>query len=180
MSRTAVFLDRDGVLNAALVSAGLPGSPREEEELELLPGVEEACAQLADAGLVLIVVTNQPDISRGLVHPNVVENLNKRLLDSLALDGVIVCPHDDGDACACRKPKPGMLLEGASKWDIDLSRSVMVGDRWRDIEAGKAAGTRTVFVDRSYNEPAPEHPDLTVKELHESVPWIIRTAGQQR
>jgi D-glycero-D-manno-heptose 1,7-bisphosphate phosphatase len=180
VSRPAVFLDRDGVLNAALVSAGLPGSPREEEELELLPGVEEACAQLADAGLVLIVVTNQPDISRGLVDPNVVENLNKRLLESLALHDVIVCPHDDGDACACRKPKPGMLLEGASKWDIDLSRSVMVGDRWRDIEAGKAAGTRTVFVDRNYDESAPEHPDLTVKELHESVPWIIEMAGQQR
>jgi D-glycero-D-manno-heptose 1,7-bisphosphate phosphatase len=180
MSRPAVFLDRDGVLNAALVSAGLPGSPREEEELKLLPGVEEACAQLAGAGLVLIVVSNQPDIARGLVDPNVVDNLNKRLLDSLALDGVIVCPHDDGDACACRKPKPGMLLEGASKWDIDLSRSVMVGDRWRDIDAGKAAGTRTVFIDRNYGEPAPNHPDLTVKELHDSVPWIIQTVGQQR
>jgi len=180
MSRPAVFLDRDGVLNAALVSAGLPGSPREAGELQLLPGVEEACAQLADAGLVLIVVTNQPDIARGLVDPTVVDSLNGQLRKSLALNDVIVCPHDDGDACACRKPKPGMLLEGASRWDIDLSRSVMVGDRWRDIEAGRAAGTRTVFVDRAYDEPAPEHPDLTVNELHESVPWIIQTAGQQR
>lgn len=180
MSRPGVFLDRDGVLNAALVKAGLPGSPREEEELQLLPGVEEACAQLTDAGLVLIVVTNQPDIARGLVDPTVVHNLNEQLRKSLALHDVIVCPHDDGDACECRKPKPGMLLEGASKWDIDLSRSVMVGDRWRDIEAGRAAGTRTVFVDRAYDEPAPEHPDLTVNELHESVQWIIQTAGQRR
>jgi D-glycero-D-manno-heptose 1,7-bisphosphate phosphatase len=178
--RAAVFLDRDGVLNAALVSAGVPEPPRRPEDLELLPGVEQACAQLADAGLVLIVVTNQPDIARGLVDRNVVDNLNKRLLDSVALRDVIVCPHDDGDACACRKPKPGMLLEGASKWGIDLSRSVMVGDRWRDIEAGRAAGTRTVFIDRGYDEPAPEHPDLTVNELHESVPWIIQTAGPQR
>jgi D-glycero-D-manno-heptose 1,7-bisphosphate phosphatase len=178
--RAAVFLDRDGVLNAALVTAGVPEPPRRPEDLELLPGVKEACAQLAEAGLVLIVVTNQPDIARGLVERNVVDNLNKRLLDSVALHDVIVCPHDDGDACACRKPKPGMLLEGASKWDIDLSRSVMVGDRWRDIEAGRAAGTRTVFVDRAYGEPAPEDPDLTVKELHESVPWIIQTAEQQR
>jgi D-glycero-D-manno-heptose 1,7-bisphosphate phosphatase len=180
MSRPGVFLDRDGVLNAALVTAGLPGSPREREELELLPGVQDACAQLSDAGLVLIVVTNQPDIARGLVDPLVVEDLNKQLLRSLALHDVIVCPHDDGDACACRKPKPGMLLEGASRWDIDLSRSVMVGDRWRDIEAGRAAGTRTVFVDRGYDEPAPDHPDLIVNELHESVPWIIQTAGQRR
>ena len=180
MSRPGVFLDRDGVLNAALVTAGRPGSPREREELELLPGVQDACAQLADAGLVLIVVTNQPDIARGLVDPVVVDDLNRQLLGSLALHDVIVCPHDDGDACACRKPKPGMLLEGASRWDIDLSQSVMVGDRWRDIEAGRAAGTRTVFVDRGYDEPAPDNPNLTVKELHESVPWIIRTAGQHR
>jgi len=179
MSRPGVFLDRDGVLNRALVTAGRPEPPREPEQFELLPGVSEACAQLTDAGLVLIVVTNQPDIARGLLDPAVVDRLNKQLLGSLALHDVIVCPHDDGDACDCRKPKPGMLLEGASRWDIDLSRSVMVGDRWRDIEAGRAAGTRTVFVDRGYDEPAPDHPDLTVKELHESVPWIIRTAGQQ-
>jgi D-glycero-D-manno-heptose 1,7-bisphosphate phosphatase len=180
VSRPGVFLDRDGVLNAALVSAGLPFPPRDEAELQLLPGVERACAQLADAGLVLIVVTNQPDIARGLVDPTAVDSLNKRLRESVALDDVIVCPHDDGDACECRKPKPGMLLEGASRWDIDLSRSVMVGDRWRDIEAGRAAGTRTVFVDRAYEEQAPENPDLTVNELHESVEWIIQTAGQQR
>jgi D-glycero-D-manno-heptose 1,7-bisphosphate phosphatase len=180
MSRAGVFLDRDGVLNEAVVTAGLPEPPREPSELELLPQVEEACAQLADAGLVLIVVTNQPDIARGLVDRATVDDLNKRLLGSLALHDVIVCPHDDGDACACRKPKPGMLLEGASRWDIDLGHSVMVGDRWRDIQAGRAAGTHTVFVDRGYDEPAPQHPDLTVKELYESVPWIIRTAGQQR
>jgi D-glycero-D-manno-heptose 1,7-bisphosphate phosphatase len=174
-----VFLDRDGVLNAPLMSDGLPGSPRDTSELELLPGVEEACAQLADAGLVLVVVTNQPDIARGKVDAAVVEELNKRLLGSLALHDVIVCPHDDGDGCDCRKPKPGMLLEGASRWDIDLSQSVMVGDRWRDIEAGRAAGTRTVFVERGYEEPAPDDPDLTVSELYESVPWIIRTAGRE-
>lgn len=180
MSRPGVFLDRDGVLNAALVTAGHPEPPRESEQFELLPGASEACAQLAAAGLVLIVVTNQPDIARGLVDSALVDRLNKQLLGSLALHDVIVCPHDDGDACDCRKPKPGMLLEGASRWDIDLSRSVMVGDRWRDIGAGRAAGTRTVFVDRGYDEPAPDHPDLTVKELYEGVPWIIQTAGQQR
>jgi D-glycero-D-manno-heptose 1,7-bisphosphate phosphatase len=179
MSRPAVFLDRDGVLNAAPVTDGRPGAPRDAEGMELLPHVDQACRELKDAGLVLVVVTNQPDIARGTVDPDQVREINERLLKSLALDDVIVCPHDDRDRCACRKPKPGMLLDAASRLGLDLGRSVMVGDRWRDVEAGRAAGTRTVFVDRHYDEPAPEDPDLTVGELHESVSWIIRTAGQQ-
>ncbi|WP_028057985.1 D-glycero-alpha-D-manno-heptose-1,7-bisphosphate 7-phosphatase [Candidatus Solirubrobacter pratensis] len=175
MSRPAVFLDRDGVLNEAPLVAGRPHPPATPDAIALLPGVAEACSELRAAGLPLIVVTNQPDIARGTQSRAAVDAINARLRELVDVDEVVVCPHDDDDACACRKPRPGMLLDAARRWDVGLGRSVMVGDRWRDIEAGRAAGTKTVFLDRSYDEPAPDAADLTVTELKESVTWIIET-----
>lgn len=176
MSRRAVFLDRDGVLVAARIVDGRPHPPRGGADVELLPGVAEACEALHDAGLLLIVVTNQPDIARGELEPEIVRAINDRLEAELGLDDVIVCPHDDGDGCECRKPLPGMILDAAGRWDLDLPRSVTVGDRWRDIEAGKAAGTLTLYIDRGYREPAPPQPDQTVGELKEGVKWIVESA----
>jgi D-glycero-D-manno-heptose 1,7-bisphosphate phosphatase len=177
VSRAAAFLDRDGVLNAPVVVDGRPCPPASVDGLELLPGVSEACRDLAAAGMALIVVTNPPVIARGTADAAVVDTINRRLQEELGLDEVVVCPHDDREGCDCRKPKPGMLLAAAERWDVDLARSVMVGDRWRDIAAGRAAGTRTVFIDRHYREQAPDRPDLTVTELQESVPWIIETTA---
>ena len=179
MSAPAVFLDRDGVLNAARVVEGRPYPPGDVSELNVLPGAGPSCRRLAEAGLRLIVVTNQPDVARGTQSLEAVREINDRLAAELGLDAVLVCPHDDADGCSCRKPLPGMLLQAAGAWDIDLAGSVMVGDRWRDIEAGRAAGARTVFVDRRYDEPAPVDPDLTVSELEESVPWIIETTARR-
>jgi D-glycero-D-manno-heptose 1,7-bisphosphate phosphatase len=144
-------------------------------ELELLPGVADACEQLSAAGLKLICITNQPDIARGTQDPVVVDAINARLRELIVLDDVEVCPHDDGQ-CDCRKPLPGMILRAARRHDIDLTRSVTVGDRWRDVEAGRNAGTRTVFIDRGYAEKQPDPADLTVAGLQESIPWILRTA----
>jgi D-glycero-D-manno-heptose 1,7-bisphosphate phosphatase len=175
MSRPAVFLDRDGVLNQPTLVHGRPYPPRTPEAVELLPGVAQSCAQLRAAGLPLIVVTNQPDIARGTQSPAAVYAINARLRELVDVDDLVVCPHDDADQCACRKPRPGMLLDAARRWDVALDRSVMVGDRWRDIAAGRAAGTKTVFLDRSYDEPVPDTADLTVNELKESVTWIIET-----
>ena len=177
MSRAGVFLDRDGVLNAPRVVDGRPYPPRTLDELEVLPGVEDACRELAQAGLALIAVTNQPDIARGDAAEGDVQALNDALRERLGLDEVVMCPHDDADACDCRKPLPGMIISAARRWEIDLGRSVTVGDRWKDIAAGRAAGTRTVFIDRHYDEPAPTAPDLTVGELHQSVPWILETTA---
>lgn len=173
-----MFIDRDGVLNEPLVRDGLPYPPEAATDLRLLPRIAESCASLRAAGLALIVVTNQPDIARGTVDPAVVDSINGRLRRLLGLDEVVVCPHDDTDGCDCRKPKPGMILQAATERNIDLGRSVMVGDRWRDVAAGHAAGVKTVFVDRGYAEPISETPDLTVKELHEAVPWILAQTAQ--
>jgi D-glycero-D-manno-heptose 1,7-bisphosphate phosphatase len=169
----AVFLDRDGVLNAAVVRGGKPFPPQSEAELQILPGVEEACAQLRGAGLRLIVVSNQPDIGRGTQTRVEVDRINMVLRDRLRLDDVRICPHDDSDGCACRKPAPGLILEASRAWRISLSRSVMVGDRWRDVEAGARAGCKTVFVDHGYTEKKPASPDLVVASLADAVPWIL-------
>jgi D-glycero-D-manno-heptose 1,7-bisphosphate phosphatase len=179
-TRPAVFLDRDGVLNRAHVVDGVPHPPDSVQQLELLPGVEEACRRLREAGLLLIVVTNQPDVARGTQTLQEVEALNRELGSRLPLDEIRVCPHDDADECECRKPAPGMLLDAARERGIDLERSVMVGDRWRDVEAGRRAGCKTVFIDWGYSERAPEAPDLIVRQLDEAVPWILEISLEGR
>lgn len=172
MKKRAVFLDRDGVLNAVVVRDGRPFPPMSEDDLHLLPGVAEACHVLRDAGFLLIMVTNQPDIARGTMSEDIVTSINGRLQRELSLDGVSVCPHD-GDGCDCRKPKPGLLLEAANRLGIDLSASYMVGDRWRDTEAGQNAGCCAVFIDYGYREQHPKPPYHRVTSLREAASWII-------
>jgi D-glycero-D-manno-heptose 1,7-bisphosphate phosphatase len=174
----AVFLDRDGVLNAAVVRAGRPYPPEDPSEVELLPGVEDACAQLRAAGFELVVVTNQPDVARGTQTLEAVDRINDLLRAALPLDEIVVCPHDDADGCECRKPKPGMLVDTARRRGLDLSASFMVGDRWRDVEAGRRAGCRTIFVDRGYDEPS-TRPDVTVAGLAQAADWILNRLQTQ-
>jgi D-glycero-D-manno-heptose 1,7-bisphosphate phosphatase len=173
MLRRAVFLDRDGVLITAVVRDGRPYPPGSLAEMTLLPGVEDACARLKQSGFLLIVVTNQPDIARGTAAKGEVEAINAELQARLFLDEVCVCPHDDADNCACRKPKPGFLLDAAHRWNIDLAKSFMIGDRWRDVEAGRAAGCRTIFLDYGYAERRPDAPDIVAPSLAAIVPDII-------
>jgi D-glycero-D-manno-heptose 1,7-bisphosphate phosphatase len=168
-----VFLDRDGVLNACLVDTeGTPIPPRSMGELELLGGVEEACALLSRHGYRLVVVTNQPDVARGKQERAVVEEINQWLASRLPLDDVHVCWHDDADGCECRKPRPGLLLAAAQDAGVDLADCVMVGDRWRDIEAGRRAGCRTALVGTGYGEQFPSAPDFAAESLVEVARWI--------
>ncbi|PWU07168.1 MAG: hypothetical protein C5B51_10575 [Terriglobia bacterium] len=176
----AVFLDRDGVLNEVVVREGLPYPPARPEELRLAPGAAEALARLKAAGFLLIVVTNQPDVARGRQSRAAAEAMNRSVIAALPLDGLRVCWHDDGDACTCRKPKPGLLLDAAGDYGIDLSRSFLIGDRWRDIEAGAAAGCRTVLIDRQYAERPPvTPPDFRADSLTAAVEWILQSSGQR-
>jgi D-glycero-D-manno-heptose 1,7-bisphosphate phosphatase len=168
-----VFLDRDGVINRAVLRNGLPTPPRSVQDLEVLPGVPQALASLREAGFRLVVVTNQPDVARGTQTREAVEAMNAELRRTLPLDAVKVCYHDDGDGCACRKPAPGMILEAARELDADLSRSYMVGDRWRDIEAGHRAGTTAILVENDYPEKKPGNPAARVSSLKEAADWIL-------
>ncbi len=166
----AVFLDRDGVIIRTDVLDGKPYAITSLEALEVLPGAADAIQRLRDAGFMIIVVSNQPDVAAGKVTRDVVEAVNAELMEKLAIDEIKVC-YDS--AAPCYKPRPGMLLEAAREHDITLDRSYMVGDRWRDIGAGKAAGCMTVFIDKGYSEQAPENPDNVVQNLAEAADLIL-------
>lgn len=171
--RRAVFLDRDGVINRAVVRDGVPYPPGAAEDVEVLPGVPDALRRLDEAGFVLVVVTNQPDVARGTQTRVQVEAIHARLAGALPIDAFCCCYHDDADACDCRKPKPGLLIAAAAAHHIDLNASVMVGDRWRDVEAGRRAGCRTVFIDCAYAERRPERADAVVRSLAAAADWIL-------
>ncbi|HXW18200.1 MAG TPA: HAD-IIIA family hydrolase [Candidatus Acidoferrales bacterium] len=178
-SRRAVFLDRDGVINRAIVRDGTPHSPATLDELQIFPDVPAALRKLKQLGFQLLVITNQPDVSRGTRTREAVENINNKLSASLPLDDIMVCYHTDADNCTCRKPKPGMILDAARKYDIDLSVSYLVGDRWRDIEAGKNAGCTTIWIDAGYRESQPVRgADARVGSLREAADWIIQAAAK--
>ncbi len=169
----AVFLDRDGVINRAVLRDGLPHPPQSVQDLEILPGVGDALARLKSAGFRLVVITNQPDVARGTQTRARVEAIHELLLRTLPLDGVKVCYHDDADGCSCRKPAPGMILEAARDQEVDLARSYTVGDRWRDIEAGERAGTTAILIDNEYPEKKPGNAAARVGSLREAAEWIL-------
>jgi D-glycero-D-manno-heptose 1,7-bisphosphate phosphatase len=171
--RRAVFVDRDGVLNAAVVENGRPHPPASAADLKFLPGVRERVAELKELDFLVVCVTNQPDVARGTVARPAVEEINARVHAQMGLDDLLVCYHDNGDGCTCRKPRPGLLLEAATKLGIDLGRSYMIGDRWKDIACGAAAGCTTVFVDYGYAEPyegpEPAHASRTAAEAFDYI-----------
>jgi D-glycero-D-manno-heptose 1,7-bisphosphate phosphatase len=175
----AVFLDRDGVINRAIVRNGKPFPPSDLSELEVLPGVSEALAALKKADYKLIVVTNQPDVARGAVKKEIVENINRQLSLTLPIDEFHTCYHDDQEGCGCRKPAPGALLSAAKMHGINLEQSYMVGDRWRDIEAGQRAGCKTIFIDYNYSEKQPERVDYRAKSLRDAVLLILEKRSEE-
>jgi D-glycero-D-manno-heptose 1,7-bisphosphate phosphatase len=175
--RPAVLLDRDGVLNRVFVRDSVSHPPAHLGEFEFLPGVMEALARLDAAGFALAVVTNQPDVARGTQTREGVEALNDRVRRELPVLDVLTCFHDNPDGCACRKPRPGLLLEAAARWGLDLPGSFMVGDRWSDVEAGRAAGCRAVLVEMPWSGRERCRPDHCVRDLPEAADWIL---GQRR
>jgi D-glycero-D-manno-heptose 1,7-bisphosphate phosphatase len=169
----AVFLDRDGVINKAVVIDSKPFPPASINELEIIEGVKEGIAQLKEAGYIIIVATNQPDVARGKTALQKVQEINSFLESKLSIDEVYCCYHDGPDNCHCRKPKPGMLLDAAEKYRIHLQQSFMIGDRWRDIEAGKEAGVTTILIDYNYDEKKTA-PDFTAANFSEAVNYILQ------
>ncbi len=179
MSQTlkpAVFLDRDGTLNVQVVRESKPYPPDTLAEFRLFPDVPEACARLAAAGYVLVVATNQPDVGRGAQSQAVVESMHTQLKTWVPQIAHIEACYDPGrgEPSRRRKPEPGMLLDAAAALGLDLASSWMVGDRWRDIDCGKRAGLRTVFIDFGYAEELRESPDHVVKSFAEASEVILK------
>lgn len=148
-------------------------APTRFDQFEFLPGVAKALAGLKQQGFVLVVVTNQPDVATGVTPRAIVDAMHARIRSELVVDDIKVCFHTDADYCSCRKPKPGMILEAAAERAIDLERSYLVGDRWRDIEAGRAAGCLPIFVDYGFQQDGPNRPAHIVRSLPEAVACII-------
>jgi D-glycero-D-manno-heptose 1,7-bisphosphate phosphatase len=149
--RAAVFLDRDGVLNEVRMQGRTASTPRTVAELQIFPTARADLLRLRAAGYVLLVVSNQPDVARGDLTLEAVEDINRALRAALPIDGVYYCPHDTRDGCACRKPKPGLIQAGARDWGVDLARSWLIGDRWVDLAAARAAGIAGLLVDRPWS-----------------------------
>ena len=171
MVRRAVFLDRDGVLVDAVVRDGAAYAAQTTEEFRVAPDAAQQVARLRAAGLVCIAVTNQPEVARGALRPEALEAMHRALRAAVPLDDLYVCPHDDRDECACRKPRPGMLREAAARWGVSLADSFMIGDRWRDVEAGRAAGCYTILLERPYS--ACTVADARVETLSEAVDLVL-------
>jgi D-glycero-D-manno-heptose 1,7-bisphosphate phosphatase len=170
-----VFLDRDGVINRALEREAKPYPPRILAEFEILPEVPAACAKLKAAGFLLVVATNQPDVGRGTLDRSVVETIHAHMMAQLPIDRVEVCYHaGQGQShCDCRKPKPGMLVRAARELNADLNQCWMIGDRWRDVDCGHAAGCKTIFIDRGYAEELRQQPNFRAKDLLEAAEIVL-------
>jgi D-glycero-D-manno-heptose 1,7-bisphosphate phosphatase len=167
----AVFLDRDGVLVETFVRGNRAFAPTTLADFHVVPDAAADVRRLRDAGLVPIVVTNQPDVARGHIAPDVLSAMHERLADEVPVQDILVCTHDSDAGCACRKPRPGMLQAAAARWGLDLPRSFMVGDRWSDVDAGRAAGCCTILIERPYSGAATA--DVHVASLTGAVDAIL-------
>jgi D-glycero-D-manno-heptose 1,7-bisphosphate phosphatase len=168
-----VFLDRDGVIVVPQFRDQRSFAPRRLEDFRFYPDAAASLNRLKRAGYLLAVVTNQPDVGHGLIPRAEVDAMHELMRRELPVDTIKACFHRQDEHCDCRKPKPGMILAAAGELGIDLAKSFMVGDRKGDVEAGRAAGCATVFIDLGYAEPAPEAPDHVVRSIAEAADVII-------
>lgn len=175
--KQAIFLDRDGVINSTIIKEGKSFSPRKFEDFKLVDGVKDILERFKAREWLNIIVTNQPDIARGLMKKEELQKMHNLIRENLPVDDIFICPHDDADNCNCRKPKPGMLLEAAKKWDIDLNESFMIGDSWKDIEAGRNAGCTTLLIDSPYNKQIDS--DLRANELSALSEMILNSRKKE-
>lgn len=174
--RKAVFFDRDGVLNRAIVRDGKPHPPSTLHELRIEEEAPAELRRLISQGFILICVTNQPDVARGTQTREAVESINDAIRKALPLKDIRVCYHDEADHCRCRKPEPGLLLDASQEYGLDLSSSFLIGDRWKDIEAGKRAGCCSIWINRGYEEKQPDPKDAVfVSSLKQAVDYIMKS-----
>ena len=173
-ARRVVFLDRDGVLTVPDERDGKGFAVSTLEDLRFYPDAASSVGLLSDAGYDVVVVTNQPDVARGLITPGTLEHMHARVTEVTGVTRVRTCPHARGDDCACRKPLPGLLFDEARHEPLDVAESWMVGDRDSDVEAGRAFGVRTVFIDRDWSGEVGRGATAVVSSLADAVVTILR------
>lgn len=165
--RKAVFFDRDGVVIEPKIINRKPYPVNNLGQVHIYCGMRDTMAILMKMGYLVFIITNQPDVSRKTQSIETVNEINQFLLDNLPIDDIFMCIHSDEDKCECRKPKPGLLLQAKEKYDIDFSKSFLIGDRWKDIDAGYAVGCTTILIDRNYKEKWSFNTDFVIKDISE-------------
>ena len=172
MTKKGIFFDRDGVINKSLILNNKPYPPKSLKDFEFFENIEKTLEQVRKSGFMSFIFTNQPDVARGALGKDKIEEINKYIYSKLPINKIYCCYHDDKDNCECRKPKAGMLYEAAKEFDVDLKKSFVVGDRWRDIDAGNLAGCKTIFIDYGYSEKLKTKPDYTINKIDEIIDLI--------
>jgi len=174
--KSAVFFERDGVLNLVKVERGHQVAPLMLDDFQVNP---EACVVLKElkaAGFVLLATTNQPGVSRGYLARRELDRMHDFLRRQLPLDDILVCPHDETDRCTCRKPHAGLLTEAAFKWHIDLERSYVVSDKWQDAQAAHVGGCTSLLLRSPWIGKG--HHDFVLSSLSEAVERILQFHSQ--
>lgn len=169
--KRAVFLDRDGVINKVLIRHGLAATPQRFEEFELVEGIGEEVKRVKDAGFFVFVITNQPDVARGILPLEELEKMSAAIEAQLPVDEIWVCPHDDAARCDCRKPKPGMVRRAREKYAIDIGESYLIGDSWKDMELARGVGCKGILIDAPYNQGLDCF--ARARDIHEAVNLIL-------
>lgn len=170
--KLGVFIERDGVLNRVRVEHQHQVSPLTLDEFRIKTETAPLLLRLKRAGFMLIATTNQPGISRGCLSRSELDLMHRRLRKALPLDDVMVCPHDEADGCPCRKPRTGLLREGAFNWHLNLDRSFVISDKWQDAEAAHQAGCTSVMLDSPWLGTV--HHDLVMPDLRAAVDKILQ------
>jgi D-glycero-D-manno-heptose 1,7-bisphosphate phosphatase len=176
--KQAVFLERDGVLNAAILDKQQQVSPLTLEELHLNETAAPLLKKLKSAGFVLIATSNQPGLSRGYQNRRELDRMHDRMRKVLPLDDILVCPHDETDRCPCRKPKPGLFVEAGFKWQLDLDRSFVISDKWQDAEAARIAGSTSLLLQSPWIGKV--HRDFLLPDFEAAVAKILELIGNSR
>lgn len=166
----AVFFDRDGVLNHLVQRDGSYYSPKKFEDFRIVNEAKEVVNRVQAMGFLAIVISNQPDISRGKLKQSELDKMTDLLFKKLNVDDIFYCTHDDNNDTGCRKPAPGLFFTAQKKYNIDFNKSFMIGDTWKDVEAAKTAGISMILLDNNYNQDLEDV--IGVKSLPEIVSLI--------
>jgi D-glycero-D-manno-heptose 1,7-bisphosphate phosphatase len=170
--KTAIFIERDGILNLAPVERQHQVTPVALEQFKINKQAVPALEHLKAAGFVLIATTNQPGLSNGTLPRRELDRMHELLLRCFPLDDILVCPHDQSDACPCRKPEPGMFTEAAFKWHLDLEHSFVVSDKWQDARAARAVGCTSMMLQSPWIGSG--HHDFVIPNLAAITDKILR------
>jgi D-glycero-D-manno-heptose 1,7-bisphosphate phosphatase len=173
--KRCVFIERDGILNEVRVGPKNQIAPLTLEEFKVNASAVAPLRRLKSAGFVLIVTTNQPGLSRGYQSRHELDRMHDLVRRTFPVDDILVCPHDENDHCPCRKPRPGLLIEAAFKWHVNLDHSFVISDKWQDAEAARTAGCTSLLVNSPWVGRV--HHDFVLNDLETIGSKILQLTG---